>query len=267
MLPGYERDDQNLQGYEMGVQGIVSQLVGQVAEMLPMGYAFGAGMVSAVNPCGFFLLPVYISLYLGAEEENYTSQTLATRVLKATWVALVVTVGFGLLFGLVGAAVMATGYYLMKLMPWFAVGVGAVLVFLGLRILSGRSVALPAAVKVVDWVGDFRRMNVRGYFLFGLAFGATSLGCTLPVFLAVVGSSVTADNYLDGLLRFVSYVLGMGLVMHALTMSMALVKKRFVLGTMRRIIPYINTISAFFLLTAGGYIIYYWFSSGLLFNS
>jgi len=36
---------------------------------------------------------------------------------------------------------------------------------------------------------------------------------------------------------------------------------------MRRIIPYINTISAFFLLTAGGYILYYWFSSGLLFNS
>lgn len=267
MVTMHAEYDEDVREEEMGVQGFVSQLVGQIAELLPVGYAFGAGMVSAVNPCGFFLLPVYMSLYLGAEEGNYLQQTLASRIMKATWVALVVTVGFALLFGLVGAAVMATGYYLMKLIPWFAIAVGVLFVFMGLRILSGRSMALPAAARVVDWVGDFRRVNARGYFLFGLAFGATSLGCTLPVFLAVVGSSVTADNYVDGLLRFGSYVLGMGMVMHFLTMSMALLKKRFVLGAMRRIIPYINGISAFFLLTAGGYILYYWFSSGLLFSS
>ncbi|MGA7671260.1 MAG: hypothetical protein WBW04_12620, partial [Nitrolancea sp.] len=31
---------------------------------LPLGYAFGAGMVAAVNPCGFALLPAYLGLYL-----------------------------------------------------------------------------------------------------------------------------------------------------------------------------------------------------------
>lgn len=251
----------------MSIQGVVSQLLNHIVEILPVGYAFGAGMVSAVNPCGFFLLPVYISLYLGAEEGNYLEQTLWARALKATWVALVVTAGFGLLFGLVGSVVLATGYYLMQLMPWFAVGVGTLFIVLGGWILSGRSVALPAAARVVDWVGDFRRLNAMGYFLFGLAFGATSLGCTLPVFLAVVGSSITAENYLAGMTRFVSYVLGMGLVMHFLTMSMALVKKRIVLGMLRRVIPFMSRISAFFLLTAGGYILYYWYSSGLLFNS
>jgi cytochrome c-type biogenesis protein len=251
----------------MSVQGAASQLIGQFAEILPVGYAFGAGMVSAVNPCGFFLLPVYISLYLGAEEDTYSNQTLLIRSLKATWVALVVTAGFGALFGLVGGVVLATGYYLMRLVPWFAVAMGVLLIFLGGWVLSGRSLTLPAAAKIVDMVGDFRRVSTLGYFLFGLAFGATSLGCTLPVFLAVVGSSVAAQNYMAGLLQFVSYVLGMGLIMHLLTMGIALVKKRFVLGAMRRLIPHINKISALFLLTAGGYILYYWYTSGLLLGS
>src|SRR6266702_7108454 len=33
----------------------------------PLGYAFVAGMVASVNPCGFVLLPAYPGLYLGDE--------------------------------------------------------------------------------------------------------------------------------------------------------------------------------------------------------
>ena len=39
-----------------------------VANLLPVGYAFAAGMVASVNPCGFFMLPSYISYLLDAEE-------------------------------------------------------------------------------------------------------------------------------------------------------------------------------------------------------
>src|SRR6266516_7426025 len=31
----------------------------------PFGYAFVAGMIASVNPCGFVLLPAYLGLYLG----------------------------------------------------------------------------------------------------------------------------------------------------------------------------------------------------------
>lgn len=33
---------------------------------VPLALAFGAGLVAAVNPCGFALLPPFISYYLGA---------------------------------------------------------------------------------------------------------------------------------------------------------------------------------------------------------
>src|SRR5260370_32350475 len=35
-----------------------------VGAVLPLGYAFAAGMVSSVNPCGFSLLPAYLGLFL-----------------------------------------------------------------------------------------------------------------------------------------------------------------------------------------------------------
>jgi cytochrome c biogenesis protein CcdA len=251
----------------MDIQGAVSQMVGQFAEILPVGYAFGAGMVSAVNPCGFFLLPVYMTLYLGAEEGGYLEHTLFSRIMKATWVAIVVTAGFGLLFGLVGGVVSAGGYYLMGIMPWFAVAVGVIFLVMGIWMIMGNTIALPIVLRLVDTIGDLRKMNNWGFFLFGVAFGATSLGCTLPIFLAVVGSAVTAGNFYAGFTQFISYILGMGMIMHSLTLGIAMVKKRLVIGTMRRVVPYIHKISAFFLLTAGGYIIYYWLSSGLLFES
>ena len=43
-------------------------LLQEVGSRLPFGYAFAAGMVAAVNPCGFSLLPAYLSLYLGQRQ-------------------------------------------------------------------------------------------------------------------------------------------------------------------------------------------------------
>src|SRR6056297_3335946 len=50
-----------------GVEAISSSSAGvldRLAAWLPLGFAFGAGMVSAVNPCGFAMLPAYLGLYL-----------------------------------------------------------------------------------------------------------------------------------------------------------------------------------------------------------
>jgi cytochrome c biogenesis protein CcdA len=251
----------------MEAQVVISEWMGQLAGFLPVGYAFGAGMVSAVNPCGFFMLPVYMTLYLGAEEKDFLDHSVASRILKAAWVALVVTAGFGLLFGLVGGLVSAGGYFLMGIMPWFAIIVGLLLIILGIWILTGHTFSIPFVTQLAAKIGDPREMSTWGFFLFGVAFGATSLGCTLPIFLAVVGSSVTTGDVWAGLMQFISYILGMGLVLLSLTLGIAVVKKRMIIGTMKRVVPYVQKISAVFLLTAGGYIIYYWLSSGLLFSA
>lgn len=248
----------------MEAQVEVSQWLGQVAEMLPFGYAYGAGMVSAVNPCGFAMLPVYLTLYLGAEDSEFRQQSVVLRLVKALWIAFNVTAGFALLFGIVGAIVSAGGSYLMGIMPWLAVVVGFGLVLLGAWMLLGNTLSMHFFLAAAGKISDPRRMSVFGFFLFGVAFGATSLSCTLPIFLMVVGSSIAEGDFSNGILHFVSYIVGMGSVMLMLTLGIAVVKEGVVVGTLRKVLPYVQKISALLLMVAGAYIVYYWFSSGLL---
>lgn len=250
----------------MGLQVLASEWLSQIASFLPLGYAFGAGMVSAVNPCGFAMLPVYLSLYLGAEDEGFHNRSRLSRFIKAIWVTLVVTSGFGLLFGLVGILVSAGGSFLSGVMPWVAIAVGTLLLALGVWILIGKHLSFNFMLKLADNIGDPRNLTLKGFFLFGVAFGATSLSCTLPIFLAVMGSSLTAGNFILGLVQFFSYIAGMGSVLLILTLGMAFVKEGVVVGAMRKILPHVQKVSAVFIIIAGGYILYYWLSSGLLFQ-
>ena len=251
----------------MEIQAWVSQAIGDLATMLQLGYAFGAGMVSAVNPCGFAMLPVYLSLYLGADEAHYSERPWYVRVARAAGVAGVVTAGFGLLFGVLGIIVSAGGSFLLAAMPWLSVIIGGCLVLLGIWLMLGKHVSLDFMTRMSSRIGDPRHISVKGFFLFGLGFGATSLGCTLPIFLVVVGGSLTSGDFVSGLVQFILYILGTGSVLLVLSVGMAFVKGGAVLSVFRRIVPYVNRISAVLLILAGGYICYYWLKSGLLFSA
>ena len=248
----------------MDIQTLVSSGLSQLAGFLHVGYAFGAGMVSAVNPCGFAMLPVYLSLYLGAESEQFQRRNWVVRLAKAVGVTLVVISGYGLLFGFIGLVVSAGGSYLMSIMPWVSVVIGAGLILLGTWLLLGKHLSFSIFMKIGSGIGDPRTINIRGFFLFGIAFGASSLSCTLPIFLVVVGGSIASGDLLVGLLQFFWYIMGTASVFMALTVSMAFVKGPAVIHFFKRFTGYLNKISALLLIAAGIYICYYWWSSGLL---
>ncbi|CAG37828.1 cytochrome c biogenesis CcdA family protein [Desulfotalea psychrophila] len=249
----------------MGLQVLASEGLTFLATHLQVGYAFGAGMVSAVNPCGFVMLPVYVSLYIGATEDDYASRSFLYKILRAIGVALVLTLGFASLFGVVGFAIAYGGSYLLSFTPWIALIVGFLLMFLGLWLLLGKHVSLPFMLRLANRIGDPRKISVLGFYLFGVAYGAASTSCTLPIFLAVVMNSVATDNLAGAFAQFIIYICGVFFVLASLTMGMVVLKQGAMEKFFRRVFPYVQTISALFLLIAGGYIIYYWLTSGLLF--
>jgi cytochrome c-type biogenesis protein len=100
-------------------------------------------------------------------------------------------------------------------------------------------------------------MGVRGFFLFGLAYGLASLSGTLPVFLAVMGSSLTAGSFFSGAGQFVSYSLGLTSVFLVLTLALALFKEG-VISRLRRVTTCVHPVSAALLMLAGAYIVLYW---------
>jgi cytochrome c-type biogenesis protein len=99
------------------LQALLASWLTQLAAVLPFGFAFGVGMVAAANPCGFAMLPAYLSLYLGAHEETLGKRPLMTRFLRALLVGATVSSGFVLLFVLSGLAISAGGTLLLEVMP------------------------------------------------------------------------------------------------------------------------------------------------------
>ncbi len=244
-----------------GIQMLLANWLGALTEMLPVGFAFGAGMIAAVNPCGFAMLPAYLSLYLGAEEEDFGTRSSLTRSLRALLVGATVSSGFILLFGAAGLVISFGGTALLAAMPVLGIVIGGALVMLGLWMLAGHTFYTGAFERLAGRVGDPGKVSTRGFFLFGLAYGAASLSCTLPVFLAVIGSSLTAGGSLGGAGQFLSFGLGMAAVLMTLTLALAFFKQGLV-KWLRGAVRYVQFASAVLLVLAGAYIFYYWLSSG-----
>jgi len=265
------------------LQQFFSRLLGDFAAVLPFGYAFGAGMVSAVNPCGFAMLPAYLGLYLGsrdflagqsnqgttgraAYEHIRPALVVPMQLARAFLVALVVITGFVVLFAIVGIALSSGGRLIVEAVPWVALSIGVVLVLLGLGMLAGHHLPAGFAARIAQRVGDPASGGLKGYFLFGVAYAVASLSCTLPIFLTVVGGSLTASGFASATGHFVSYALGMGLIILMLTMSIAMFKGAL-MGAVRKVLPYFERVSALLMILAGSYIVYYWLFKGGLIHS
>src|SRR6266536_11739 len=180
-------------GLNAGAEGVSSSAgtgLGGLANVLPLGYAFGAGMVAAVNPCGFALLPAYLALFIGGRDADGTVPPGAVRLARAARVGLTVSAGFTLLFAAAGLLLGVAATAVVRVFPLVGLAVGVGLVAVGARLIGGATVYAGLGERIADRLGQrAQQSGTRGYFLYGVAYGAASLSCTLPIFLAVVGTA------------------------------------------------------------------------------
>jgi cytochrome c biogenesis protein CcdA len=149
----------------------------------------------------------------------------------------------------------------MQYLPWLGLFVGTVLACLGLFLLAGKSVHTALPARLANLIGTPESLGFNTYFLFGIGYGMASLGCTLPIFLVVVGSAIKSQGFSNGLFQFFSYSLGMGAVLTSLALSLAVFKGG--LATfLRRVLPYMGRIAGALLLISGSYQMYYWLTKG-----
>ena len=244
--------------------GRSGSLFGGLGILAPLGFAFAAGVAAAFNPCGFAMLPAYMGLYLGADD-GQTGRGHALRQLpRALLVGGTVTVGVAVLFAVFGAAIgLGARSLVAGVLPWLGLTIGVILMFVGVWVLSGGKLYSGLAQRAAAQIGDPGQTNIKGYFLFGLSYGTASLSCTLPIFLSVVGTSFAAASIATSFTQFILYALGMGLVIIALTVGMALFKGAMVRG-LRRAMPYVQPVGTWLMILAGTYIVFYWLSIGEL---
>ena len=214
---------------------------------VPVSVALVAGGLAVVNPCGFPLLPAFLSFYLGADEDALPRAP--TRILQGLLVGALVSVGFLGLFALVGLPVSFGVALVAEAVPWAGLVTGALLVLAGFVVLAGRRVALPLHLQIP--VKRERRLGAM--LLFGVGYGAASLGCTLPLFLTLIAASSGPDK----LTVFVAYAIGTSVVLMALAVLVALARDG-VARSVRPALPYMSRVAGLLLMISGCYLVYFW---------
>ena len=153
---------------------------------------------------------------------------------------------------------------IVRSLPWIGLGIGAVLVLVGGLVLSGRPIASSLPQRAATRIGKgANASDARGYAAFGVAYGAASLGCTLPLFLALMGTATATSGRWSAPIAFVLYGAGMATALGVLTIA-AGVTSFGILHRVRGFVRIVSGLSAGLLLLSGAYVVYYWLTAGRL---
>lgn len=234
-------------------------------------YAFSAGMVAAINPCGFALLPAYLSYYLGLESKAAAADLDGAGpdtappgrpLARGLAVAGAMTLGFLLVFGIIGAMWTSVQELIGTRLPWVVVGVGVILLGFGIAMLRG----FVPVVKLPKLATTSGSQSAASAFVFGVSYGVASLSCSIGPFIAAVTLTFRRHSVVDGLLTLVMYGLGMGAIICVLTLSVTFARHG-IINRLRSLIPHMSRISGVLLILSGLVAIYYgWYEASILTN-
>jgi cytochrome c-type biogenesis protein len=217
----------------------------------PLTLALAAGGLSTVNPCGFAMLPAYLGFYVGADENELPTAT--SRTAQGLKTGLMVTAGFLLVFAIVGLPITYGATRIVRTIPWVGMALGLTLLVVGVATFFGRKISM----TINNPIRPEQNRKPKTMFLFGIGYGIASLGCTLPVFLAVIGASLATQGPGGALLVLVAYGVGMAIMLILFSTGAALVRDGLT-RSVRKIMPYMGRITGAMLTVAGLYLSYYW---------
>ena len=209
--------------------------------------AFAAGLVAALNPCGFAMLPAYLAFVVRGDEGS-TIRAVG-RAMAAT---AAMTVGFVAVFGGFGLLTISAASTVQRYLPFVTVVIGMGLVALGIWLVSGRELHIPA----VNVPGGAPSAGLASMFGYGISYAIASLSCTIGPFLALTGAGLPGRSLVDGLLVYLAYAAGLALVVGVLAVAAAFASSALS-DRLRAVLPYVNRISGVLLIVVGLYVGYY----------
>ncbi|NUT35083.1 MAG: cytochrome c biogenesis protein CcdA [Hamadaea sp.] len=226
----------------------------------PFGLALAAGVLAAVNPCGFALLPADVSLLVHDGEPDPPP---ARALGRAAGLTAAMTLGFVAVFGAFGLLAAPAASWLAERLPWLTIVIGVVLVAVGGWLASGRE--LPSPVPKLRQAPVLRR-RVASMTLFGAAFAIASLGCTIGPFLGVVVAAFTMSPA-QGVALFLAYSGGMAVVVGTVAGAVALAQQT-VVTWLRRSAPIVARGAGVIMVLSGAYVAWYgWYEIRVLRNA
>ena len=167
--------------------------------------AFFAGLISFVSPCVLPLIPGYISFISGVSF-NELNQKSKNFILKKS---LFFSLGFSLVFILLGATATILGSFLLKHIAILSYLSGFLIIFFSLYLLD--------FVKIDFLSKTFGNFNLKFSnnlffpFVVGIGFGFGWTPCIGPILGSILAIASLEDSIAKGILLLTFYSLGLAL--------------------------------------------------------
>ena len=214
-------------------------------------YSFMLGILAAVNPCGFVLLPAYLLYFLGIDSVNPAAQRAPIR--RALLVSAAVSSGFMLVFLVIGTISRLFTQWIELNAKYAGLLIGLALVVMGLAMLAGWKPSF-----ITPSISGERDRSLRAMFIFGIAYAVASIGCTIGFLTTAIFGSIGLNGFASGVLSIVLYGAGMGLLVSTLTVTLA-VAKGGLLRVLKNGLRYMDKLAAGFIVLTGLYLTWYWY--------
>ena len=214
-------------------------------------YSFMLGILAAVNPCGFVLLPAYLLYFLGIDSANPAAQRAPIR--RALLVSTSVSSGFLLVFLVIGTFSRLFTQWIELNAKYAGLLIGIALVVMGLAMLAGWKPSF-----ITPSISGERDRSLRAMFVFGIAYAVASIGCTIGFLTTAIFGSIGLNGFASGVLSIVLYGAGMGLLVSTLTVTPAVAQGRL-LRVLKNGLRYMDKLASGFIVLTGLYLTWYWY--------
>ena len=210
-----------------------------------LSLVFAAGVFATFNPCGFAMLPAYMTMLVNSGTKGATPTQLAMRAVQF---ATLMSLGVISVFAVFAALIFPISTSIQQYLPIVTITIGALLILLGTTTLLGRAVFL----KKLWSPNTAPTARVKNLYLYGVTFALGSISCTIGPLLAATSKTLNL-GLVETIKTYLFYAFGMSITI-ALIALIALFSQS-TLNKMRNSIRVIEILSSIFLIIVGLYLI------------
>lgn len=165
-------------------------------EFAILAFALSAGLFVTFSPCGYALLPAFISYVAGRGAAGSGGVARVIVAASLSLAAALVVIGFAVsLLGLTAASAI----------PGLGIAAAITVVGMGVVMLGGWRISLGTS-RILSF--SHRLRGAAAGAVFGASYAAAASSCTAPIFVAIISYAFAARSVAEGVLMLSAYAIG-----------------------------------------------------------
>ncbi len=195
--------------------------------------AFSAGLLSFLSPCILPLIPAYISYLTGSSIKEISSNK---QKLYTLYKAIGFSIGFSIIFIVMGLSVTALGRYFDKYQDYIRIIGGILVIIFGLHISGLIKIKFLYYERRITEPNKLR--SGASSIILGMSFAAGWTPCIGPILSSILIYASGAETLSKGVLLLVAYSIGLAVPFIFTALAIESLAKYI-----RRVSKYMNIIS------------------------